>query len=77
MSNVISKEGQCVVPYVYMYSIFASLERYRFMLIISLAFIIYNSCILCMFIYFKNTKNLFIHIAHYPVRRFLRDIPTF
>ena len=27
--------------------------------------------------YFKNTKNLFIHIAHYPVRRFLRDIPTF
>ena len=26
---------------------------------------------------FKNTKNLFIHIAHYPVRRFLRDIPTF
>ena len=29
------------------------------------------------YIYFKNTKNLFIHIAHYPVRRFLRDIPTF
>ena len=28
-------------------------------------------------LYFKNTKNLFIHIAHYPVRRFLRDIPTF
>ena len=28
-------------------------------------------------VYFKNTKNLFIHIAHYPVRRFLRDIPTF
>ena len=27
--------------------------------------------------YFKNTKNLFIHIAHYPVRRFLRDITTF
>ena len=27
--------------------------------------------------FFKNTKNLFIHIAHYPVRRFLRDIPTF
>ena len=30
-----------------------------------------------IYIYFKNTKNLFIHIAHYPVRRFLRDIPTF
>ena len=32
---------------------------------------------MCIYIYFKNTKNLFIHIAHYPVRRFLRDIPTF
>ena len=30
-----------------------------------------------MILIFKNTKNLFIHIAHYPVRRFLRDIPTF
>ena len=30
-----------------------------------------------IYIYFKNTKNLFIHIAHYPVRRFLRDITTF
>ena len=30
-----------------------------------------------IYLYFKNTKNLFIHIAHYPVRRFLRDIPTF
>ena len=27
--------------------------------------------------FFKNTKNLFIHIAHYPARRFLRDISTF
>ena len=31
----------------------------------------------CGSTYFKNTKNLFIHVAHYPVRRFLRDIPTF
>ena len=42
-------------------------------------FIIMNIMTVCAipYVYFKNTKNLFIHIAHYPVRRFLRDIPTF
>ena len=37
----------------------------------------HNHSYIYIYIYFKNTKNLFIHIAHYPVRRFLRDIPTF
>ena len=36
-----------------------------------------TSCPFCVPIRFKNAKNLFIHMAHYPVRRFLRDIPTF
>ena len=37
-----------------------------------------RTCLVYIYsIYFKNTKNLFIHIAHYPDRRFLRDITTF
>ena len=36
-----------------------------------------SSCSSYIFIIFKNTKNLFIHIARIPIGDSPRDIPTF
>ena len=51
-------------------------ESSSLLFIYSLPFCFVTSFIFCV-LFFKNTKNLFFHIARIPIGDSPRDIPTF